>query len=160
MAPGAAPGSATLPADAGEYGPRVALFAEPGAEYVAGQFATWLHRGISVPLCLSHPDRRAAAWAVVAGAFAASPLRFAKVAPALPSPARCPSYTLFCCCHRRCRELQYVLEDAQVSALLASERHAERLYRLAQARRCAACIGSTLLWVDEAEAQWLALHAL
>lgn len=38
-------------------GPRVALLADPGAEYVAGQYATWLHQGITVPLCLSHPDR-------------------------------------------------------------------------------------------------------
>ena len=31
-----------------------------------------------------------------------------------------------------CRELQYVLEDAGVAAVLASERHAERMYSLAK----------------------------
>ncbi|PRW56153.1 malonate-- ligase [Chlorella sorokiniana] len=82
----AAPAAAPASGGASGNGPRVALFADPGAEYVAGQFGTWLHSGISVPLCLSHPDR----------------------------------------------ELQYVLEDAEVSSVLASEQHAERLYRLAQ----------------------------
>ena len=39
------------------WGPRVALMTEPGPGYVAGTWGTWLHRGISVPLCLTHPDR-------------------------------------------------------------------------------------------------------
>ena len=39
-------------------GPRVALMSDPGAAYVAGTFAAWLHRGIAVPLCLTHPDRQ------------------------------------------------------------------------------------------------------
>lgn len=78
--------SAAGPATAAEPGPRVALFCDPGADYVAGAFGTWMHAGISVPLCLSHPDR----------------------------------------------ELQYALEDAEVSSVLVSEPHAERLLRLAQ----------------------------
>ena len=82
---GAGPPPPTPPAP-GAAGPRVALFAEPGGDYVAGQWAAWLHRGVTVPLCLSHPDR----------------------------------------------ELSYVLEDAEVAAVLASERHADRLARLAE----------------------------
>ncbi|PSC68906.1 malonate-ligase [Micractinium conductrix] len=85
----AAAAAAAAPADvrpAAYDGPRVALMAEPGADWVAGAYATWLHRGIWVPLCLTHPDR----------------------------------------------ELQYVLEDAEVAAVLASERHAERMYQLAK----------------------------
>ncbi|KAL4426407.1 hypothetical protein ABPG77_004701 [Micractinium sp. CCAP 211/92] len=78
---GAAAGAVTM-----DNGPRVALMADPGPAYVAGAFGTWMHGGIAVPLCLSHPDR----------------------------------------------ELQYVLEDAEVSSVLASEEHADRLAALAQ----------------------------
>lgn len=48
-------------------GPRVAIMAEPSASFVAGTMGTWLHRGIAVPLCLSHPDRcgeRGLGWAL------------------------------------------------------------------------------------------------
>ena len=37
--------------------PRVALMADPGIGYASGTLGTWLAHGISVPLCLSHPDR-------------------------------------------------------------------------------------------------------
>ena len=129
----AAAGS-TAPASAGS---RVALFAEPGADYVAGQFGTWLHNGISVPLCLSHPDRQAAG-ATDARMQGPEPsrLRGPMGAPALS--IRLSSFPVTSlllskhCCYYCCRELQYVLEDAQVSSVLASEQHAERLYRLAQ----------------------------
>ena len=63
----AAPGAAAASPAAADHGPRVALFADPGADYVAGQFGTWLHRGISVPLCLSHPDRQAGLVGLVGG---------------------------------------------------------------------------------------------
>lgn len=54
---GAASGAVTM-----DNGPRVALMADPGPAYVAGAFGTWMHGGIAVPLCLSHPDR----WACMA----------------------------------------------------------------------------------------------
>ncbi|KAK9819448.1 hypothetical protein WJX74_006714 [Apatococcus lobatus] len=38
-------------------GPRVALLAPPGRDYVEGMWATWLADGISVPLCLTHPPK-------------------------------------------------------------------------------------------------------
>ncbi|KAL4430870.1 hypothetical protein ABPG75_006126 [Micractinium tetrahymenae] len=80
------PGSNAGGTAAQDAGPRVALMADPGAAYVAGAYGTWLHGGITVPLCLTHPDR----------------------------------------------ELQYVLEDAEVSSVLVSERHADRMAALAQ----------------------------
>ena len=36
-------------------GPRIAFMASPGREYVEAMLATWLLRGIAVPLCQSHP---------------------------------------------------------------------------------------------------------
>ncbi|KAK3280102.1 hypothetical protein CYMTET_12043 [Cymbomonas tetramitiformis] len=36
-------------------GPRVAVMAEPGAEYVAGMWAAWLAGGVAVPLALANP---------------------------------------------------------------------------------------------------------
>lgn len=77
--------------------PRVALMCDPGVEYVSSTLATWLSRGIAVPLCLSHPDR----------------------------------------------ELSYVLEDAGVSAVLATPAHAERMHRLASP------LGATVHQVDQ-----------
>lgn len=38
------------------------------------------------------------------------------------------------------RELQYVLEDAEVSAVLASERHADRVAALAQVPASPGCL--------------------
>lgn len=50
--------AAALAADAAaDPHPRVAIMADPGPAYVAATYATWLRRGIAVPLCLSHPDR-------------------------------------------------------------------------------------------------------
>eukprot|EP00250_Pteridium_aquilinum_P019685 c24533_g1_i3 orf=486-2168(-) len=37
-------------------GPRVGIVAKPSAEFVAGMWATWLCRGIAVPLALSYPE--------------------------------------------------------------------------------------------------------
>ena len=47
----------SIPPPIGASQPRVALMAEPGIDYVAGTLGTWLARGITVPLCLSHPDK-------------------------------------------------------------------------------------------------------
>lgn len=53
----AAEAAARSAAAAADTSPRVALMCDPSAAYVAGMFAAWMHRGIAVPLCLSHPDR-------------------------------------------------------------------------------------------------------
>lgn len=37
-------------------GARIAIFAKPSAEFVAGLFGIWLGGGIAVPLALSHPE--------------------------------------------------------------------------------------------------------
>lgn len=37
--------------------PRFAIMCGAGPEYITSTFATWLHKGIAVPLCLDHPDR-------------------------------------------------------------------------------------------------------
>ena len=36
--------------------PRVAIMASRGANFVSGMFASWMIKGIAVPLCPSHPD--------------------------------------------------------------------------------------------------------
>ncbi|EFN59012.1 hypothetical protein CHLNCDRAFT_29462 [Chlorella variabilis] len=51
--PPATPGHASTRRD----GPRVALFCDPGVDYVAGMYAAWMHGGIAVPLAAQHPDR-------------------------------------------------------------------------------------------------------
>lgn len=48
--------SVTFPPNASTQ-PRVALMADPGLAYLSGTLGTWLNRSISVPLCLTHPDR-------------------------------------------------------------------------------------------------------
>jgi len=40
-------------------GPRVAIYAPPGPHYVEATWGTWLAGGIAVPLCLTHPPKRA-----------------------------------------------------------------------------------------------------
>ncbi|KAK9820027.1 hypothetical protein WJX72_005246 [[Myrmecia] bisecta] len=40
-----------------DVGPRIAIMAPAGPEYVAATWASWLAGGVAVPLCLSHPDR-------------------------------------------------------------------------------------------------------
>lgn len=37
-------------------GPRIGIFAEPGLQYVAATWASWLSGGIAVPLAVSHPE--------------------------------------------------------------------------------------------------------
>jgi len=39
------------------YGPRVGIYAAPGAPYVASTWATWMTGGIAVPLAVSHPAK-------------------------------------------------------------------------------------------------------
>ena len=53
----AAEAAALASVDAADPTPRVAIMSEPGPGFVASTYATWLRRGIAVPLCLSHPDR-------------------------------------------------------------------------------------------------------
>ena len=129
--PTAAPAEAAVAAAEGAAGPRVALFAEPGADYVAGQYATWLHRGITVPLCLTHPDRWGALGLSKGRSWCGACMRGC---PMGSPPLSTPAGTV---CHvpPLPRELQYAMEEAEVSAVLASERHAERMHRLAQASR-------------------------
>jgi acyl-CoA synthetase (AMP-forming)/AMP-acid ligase II len=47
--------SSSLPAARGADGPRIGVYAEPGAEYVAATWATWKAGGIAVPLAVTHP---------------------------------------------------------------------------------------------------------
>jgi malonyl-CoA/methylmalonyl-CoA synthetase len=48
--------ASSLPAARGTDGPRVGVYAEPGAGYVAATWATWMAGGIAVPLAVSHPS--------------------------------------------------------------------------------------------------------
>jgi acyl-CoA synthetase (AMP-forming)/AMP-acid ligase II len=36
-------------------GPRVGIYAEPGMQYAAATWATWMAGGVAVPLAVSHP---------------------------------------------------------------------------------------------------------
>jgi acyl-CoA synthetase (AMP-forming)/AMP-acid ligase II len=40
---------------ASQDGPRVGIYAEPGMQYVAATWATWMAGGVAVPLAVSHP---------------------------------------------------------------------------------------------------------
>lgn len=46
-----------LPASRGADGPRIGVYAEPGAGYVAATWASWMAGGIAVPLAVSHPPQ-------------------------------------------------------------------------------------------------------
>jgi malonyl-CoA/methylmalonyl-CoA synthetase len=47
--------SPSLPAARGVDGPRIGVYAEPGSDYVAATWASWLAGAIAVPLAVSHP---------------------------------------------------------------------------------------------------------
>ena len=71
--------------------------AEPGADWVAGAYATWLHRGIWVPLCLTHPDRYVLTATMVAtwrGATPGSACASLGLLPVAPLGLHLPVYRL------------------------------------------------------------------
>ena len=132
--------------------PRVALMCDPGPAYVSGSLAAWLHHGIAVPLCLSHPDRRAPAPAAAPAyrcrSRGRSPIVATVATSFLPSPRPAPPRPTSPLEHHR-RELSYVLEDAEVSSILVSEGHAERMHALARVRRSRAvggAVGGAVRW--------------
>ena len=49
--------SPVLPATRGVDGPRIGVYAEPGAGCVAATWASWMAGGIAVPLAVSHPPQ-------------------------------------------------------------------------------------------------------
>ena len=82
-------------------GPRVAIMAGPGRQYVEGTWGSWMARCIAVPLCTSHPPAYG------------------------PATALSVHGSRFRVCLQRClmfcaRDIQYVLEDAGVSLVLTT----------------------------------------
>jgi len=66
-------------------GPRVAIYAPPGPHYVEATWGAWLAGGIAVPLCLTHPPKRACG-ASPAAHLARAPSALDACLPLPPAP--------------------------------------------------------------------------
>ncbi len=84
--------------DASGHGPRVGIYAAPGAPYVAATWAAWMVGGVAVPLAVSHPAKEIAYVLEDAGVSAVSGLgarTSTRAAVAWLDVAACPH-----CAHR------------------------------------------------------------